>query len=393
MDYRFSPPDYDSYYDKEFRHRWLKPQFLVEKLNVYAEIEGVDIDVLGTSTLGQDIHRIRWGGGDKKIFMWSQMHGNEPTATLAIVDLLSFLSKSDEYDYLRSFLHDNISLTIIPMLNPDGAQKFTRRNAMNVDINRDAQAQKTKEMQILVAEAKAFKPHWAFNLHDQRNIYTVGATSKSATISFLSPSIEHTRKLTPTREESMRMIGGLHEVIQDLYPGHSGRYSDEYYPRAVGEYFQQQEVPCVLIESGAYTGDPGRDVARKLNFLCLLEAFRYVAEGIIEELPKDSYFKIPENQKNRLDIVIRNCHFKNADRLEKFDLGFLLNEKPNLDSGELDLELSLAEIGDLSFHYGYEEITGGELLSGIESLVLDKPANLKVQGHEATIEIENGQLK
>ena len=70
--------------------------------------------VCGISVLEQPIELIQVGNGSKKVLMWSQMHGNESTTTKAVIDMLSFLTRSS------SSILDCCTLYILPMLNPDG---------------------------------------------------------------------------------------------------------------------------------------------------------------------------------------------------------------------------------------------------------------------------------
>ncbi|MBN8120072.1 DUF2817 domain-containing protein, partial [Vibrio vulnificus] len=79
---------------------------------------------------------VTWGEGPTKIFMWSQMHGNESTTTKAVIDLLNLLNDEKE-----SFIADwkkRFTFLIVPILNPDGAHYYTRVNANQVDLNRDS---------------------------------------------------------------------------------------------------------------------------------------------------------------------------------------------------------------------------------------------------------------
>ena len=70
-------------------------------------------------------------------FLWSQMHGNEPTATQAIFDILNFLNSPD-FKVEKQEILSNLTLHFLPMLNPDGAELYQRRNTLGIDINRDA---------------------------------------------------------------------------------------------------------------------------------------------------------------------------------------------------------------------------------------------------------------
>ena len=65
------------------------------------------------------------------------MHGNEPTATQAIFDILNFFNSPD-FNAEKTAILSNLTVHFLPMLNPDGAELFQRRNLLGVDINRDA---------------------------------------------------------------------------------------------------------------------------------------------------------------------------------------------------------------------------------------------------------------
>ena len=64
------------------------------------------------------------------------MHGDEPSATPALLDLADTLLASDAPEH-RAIL-EGLTLLMVPMLNPDGAERYARRNAQAIDINRDA---------------------------------------------------------------------------------------------------------------------------------------------------------------------------------------------------------------------------------------------------------------
>src|SRR5258707_12948590 len=54
---------------------------------------GLKVDEVGRSYANREIYQVEWGTGPLKIFMWSQMHGDEPTATSAMIDMFAFLQK------------------------------------------------------------------------------------------------------------------------------------------------------------------------------------------------------------------------------------------------------------------------------------------------------------
>src|SRR5690606_38992762 len=98
--------------------------------------------------------------------LWSQMHGDEPTATMALMDIFRLLqSENRDFETAKALLKNELTLLFIPMLNPDGAQSFKRRNAMEVDLNRDALRQTNPEARILKSVRDEYEPLFGFNLH------------------------------------------------------------------------------------------------------------------------------------------------------------------------------------------------------------------------------------
>ena len=207
--------------------------------------------IIGQSEQGRDIYQLKLGSGTKKILVWSQMHGNESTGTKTVFDFLNFIKLYGNNEIVTSILN-NCSITIVPMLNPDGAEFYTRVNAKEVDLNRDAVALEAKESKLLRKILDAIKPDFCFNLHDQRTIFGVEGSNKPATISFLAPSEEKNREITKGRKETMNVIISMNNLLQKLIPNHIGRYTDEFYPTATGDNFQKAGHNTILIEAGHY---------------------------------------------------------------------------------------------------------------------------------------------
>ena len=86
-----------------------------------------------------------------------------------------------------------LTLHVVPMLNPDGAERFQRRNAQSIDINRDALRLQTPEGQVLKALRDRLNPRVGFNLHNQSWRTSVGTPPKPASISLLSVAYDEAR--------------------------------------------------------------------------------------------------------------------------------------------------------------------------------------------------------
>jgi hypothetical protein len=299
---------------------------------------------IGTSFNKLPINKVCIGTGEMKVLIWSQMHGNESTGTKALFDLLNFLKSPNKFSLLRDSILDNCTLTFIPILNPDGALAYTRVNAQEIDLNRDAVDLKAPESKVLHNVLREFKPDYCFNLHDQRTIFTVGDTIKSATISFLAPSEDESREVTDGRKETMNVIIAMNEVLQKLIPGQIGRYTDEYYPTATGDNFQKAGYNTILIEAGHYKDDYDRERVRFYNFLSLLIGIDYLANGNREIDKHSVYFDIPNNSKKYFDVICKNIFIKEKDKMS--DVGVLFKEI--LDTKTIVFEPEIKKVGNLA---------------------------------------------
>ncbi len=260
------------------------------------------ITLIGVSEEKRPIYALKIGSGKKKILLWSQMHGNESTGTRALFDVFNCFSNSTNSEFKK--IQKECTLLFVPMLNPDGAQKYTRVNANNIDLNRDAVAQTAVESKILRTILNNFKPHFCFNLHDQRTIFNVEGTTNPATISFLAPSEEETRKLTKGRKETMNVIVAMNTMLQQIIPNFVGRYTDEYYPTATGDNFQKLGHNTILIESGHFTNDYNREKTREYTFYALVQGLYHVT-NTQDFNDYKAYFNIPKNDKIFLDLIHR----------------------------------------------------------------------------------------
>lgn len=325
-----------------------------------------DVKILGKSVMGLEICSFSVGRGSEKVLLWTQMHGNEPTATGAVFDIFNFLNNPGPFTGFADSLLDKFQLMFIPMLNPDGALLYRRTNAMDIDLNRDARTLSAPESRILRAARDNFKPHYCFNLHDQRNIYNVGGTGKTATISFLAPAEGPDGAVTANRRRSMALIAGMNAAVQQIVPGCVGRYSDEFYPTATGDNFQKDGFVTMLIESGAYPGDPERQTTRLCNFTAILAALEYVNSGCgQEEAMVEGYFAIPQNGQKMFDILVKNVKIALNGIEATVDMGIMFDEKPAPDRNSMLRKCIIENIGDLSYYFGIETLdAGGKFMRG-----------------------------
>lgn len=307
-------------------------------------------DVLGTSVRGREIFSLTLGEGKKKILLWSQMHGNESTTTKAVLDLVNFLISDD---VLAKEIMKNCLLCIVPMLNPDGADTYTRLNANTVDLNRDAKDRSQPETRLLWTLFELFKPDFCFNLHDQRTLFSAGTEKQEAMVSFLSPASDMERKITPSRSMAMRLIVGLNQHLQTYIPKKVGRYDDTFNPNCVGDAFQMEKVPTLLFEAGHYPNDYQRESTRTLIWVALKRALLIISRGSIGHFDESLYFSIPENAKMFYDVLIKNGAVLNPNIALGDSIGIRFEEV--LVAGKIQFIPKVEKVGTLTDFFGHIE--------------------------------------
>ena len=347
---------YERYKETAIRQRRFKIsdiEPLIKKLGPSFQVKQA-----GASVVGRPIYRVTTGSGPVKVLLWSQMHGDESTATMALFDIFRFLQgKGDGFDDLREKLQNELTLIFIPMLNPDGAERFTRRNALGIDINRDAVRLQSPESQLLKQIRDETGAEWGFNLHDQSRYTAAGQNEKTAAVSFLAPPVNYEKEVNDTRKRAMQLIGLMNEDLQAEIPGQVARYNDDFEPRAFGDNMQIWGTSTVLIESGGLSGDPEKQRLRKMNFLAILKAFGYIADKRYADVPLEAYDRIPFNRSNSFfDVIVRGAEVTLKGKQYTVDIGIRGDEVDYNDGRSYYVRSAISDFGDLSTFHAYQEI-------------------------------------
>lgn len=268
---------------------------------------GLRLERLGMSVEGRALNAITHGTGPTTVLLWSQMHGDESTASMALADIFAFLGADPDHPLARR-LADRLTIVAVPMLNPDGAQRFQRRNAMGIDINRDARALSTPEGRALKAIRDRIDADFGFNLHDQNIRTRVGRTDRQAAIALLAPPWGETGDDDDVRERAARVAGVIRLAVDSIVDGRIARYDDTFNPRAFGDLMQQWGTSTVLVESGGWDGDPEKQHLRRANFVGILAALDAIATGAYADVSPDWYRSLPFNGPTATDLVLRGGH-------------------------------------------------------------------------------------
>lgn len=341
--------------DRRFKHGDIKP--LIDRVS---KLPGYTVRELGESIEGRSINLISVGEGSTSVLLWSQMHGNEPTATGSIFDILNFLT-SENFTEEKQALLQQVTLHFVPMLNPDGAEIYRRYNYLGIDINRDALRLQTPEGQVLKYVRDSLDADFGFNLHDQSRYYNAELTPKPATISYLAPAYNYEKSVNEVRGNAMKIIVLMNDIIQKYAPGQVGRYNDDFEPRAFGDNIQKWGTSAILIESGGYQNDREKQYIRKLNYLSILTAIFTIADGSFNQVDISRYESIPNNDRKLFDLKLIGVNYNLLGSWYKLDLGIHSWEIDDAAHENFHYLSQISDIGDLSTFYGYETLDANDM--------------------------------
>jgi hypothetical protein len=308
------------------------------------------VEQIGESVESRSINHVRVGTGSFPVLLWSQMHGDEPTATSALFDLFEYLRQHREEPAVRRIL-SQLTLHAVPMLNPDGAERFQRRNAQSIDINRDALRLQTPEGRTLKALRDRFNPRLGFNLHNQSWRTSVGDPPKPASISLLSVAFDEARTETAGRRLTKKVCAVIRDALEPFASGQIGRYDDEFEVRAFGDNITLWGTPVVLIETGPWPSEAPDPALVRLNFIALVSALDALATGQVERADPRRYETLPVNESRAFYVLVKNATVISGSGVPPFmaDIGIGANRRVRTIDGrrELQLSMNIDDLGDL----------------------------------------------
>ena len=334
----------------------------VEQIILQLNKKKFDISEIGKSFEDRKIYQIKIGTGQTKILLWSQMHGNEAVGTMTIFDILNFLIYKDEFNTLRKSLLENCTFYFIPMLNPDGAEKFTRRNAQEIDLNRDAIKAVAPESKILIKIVEELKPDFGFNLHDQEIYYKPEESEKTSALSFLAPAFDINKNIDSKRQKSMLIIADLFSMLQKHIPNQIAKYNDSFMPNAFGDNIQKKGTSTILVEAGYIYGDNNRQEIRKYYFLSLIYAFASITNKNYEKFTTKEYFAIPMNIKMIFcDFIFKNITIQKNNKQYSTDIAVIRNPINTEQFTDFVEEYIIWDIGDLENKKAFQIIDSSKI--------------------------------
>lgn len=302
---------YGDFKEKSVGHRRIKHADIVPLVRDRGAHGIFRSKIVGRSVMGRDIYMNSCGTGQGKVLLFSQMHGDEPTATQALMDLMNFMEASgDGFDEMRRSILSNLTLDIVPMINPDGAELFRRQSATGIDMNQDGRKMALPESKTLYRLGDSIKPNFVFTLHDQNIHHTAASDTLPASIAFLAPAYEKKRIVNDVRQRAMQVIVVINSMLQKYIPGQVSTYNDTYSPRGFGDKLTGMGASTILIEAGGRHGDIEKQELRRLVFLSLVTGLEAIAKDSYQSCDIKQYKSIPINSRKGMlaDLIIGNLN-------------------------------------------------------------------------------------
>lgn len=355
----FSWNEYPRYRISPTRPSQIRHNDIVQAIQSFQEAHPrkVLVEQVGSSAEGRPISKLTLGSGPKKILAWSQMHGNEPTHTAALLDLINFLLQASEHPVASAIL-EHCTLHAILMLNPDGAERWTRRNAQDIDINRDAIHLQSPEGQLLQQVVNAVQPDFALNLHNQRPRTTVDRSQQVASFSLLVPPIDAADSDAEHVVRARQLASTIAEQVALHAAGPISRYDADFMPRCFGEWIQQQGAATITFEAGGWSTVDDETLVQ-LHFFGLITCLEAIAAGSYLSASPNVYEALPRTGEHDLhDLLFRKVRIFNGHTQSSYrvDLGIDFDTTvPSTQDGRI------ADLGDL-------RVTSGKTLVDATSL-------------------------
>jgi hypothetical protein len=174
----------------------------------------VDVESAGTSGEGRELLYATVGDGPKVFWLHARIHGNELHSTEAVLQILDLLASGNP---TAKLIRDRLTVVVIPMYNPDGAEANIRQSTTpnRIDLNRDWENFAQPESVAFWKLWRSVAPDLALDLHhmgeapvvngtNDLNQFQIGARS-------IAPSRMTTEQWLTNRQMAMVSVDALEQ--------------------------------------------------------------------------------------------------------------------------------------------------------------------------------------
>ncbi len=173
-----------------------------------------------------------------RLFVMCRQHGDEPASTEALLGLIARVSNGAEPALLADLRH--VTVYIVPMVNPDGAELGTRLSATHADLNRDWGPFAQPETRAMAGLLTLLRPALVVDAHNWDSGDQYNADCLEIRRADHSPLGEAELDLQQEFAQSLASTG---------YHVQSFAYGQENDPRLAHRYCTHLGLPSMLVET------------------------------------------------------------------------------------------------------------------------------------------------
>ncbi len=197
-----------------------------------------------------------------RLLILCRQHGDEPASTEALLGLIQSVADSKD-PALRADLR-HVTLYVVPMVNPDGAEQGTRRNAVHADLNRDWGPFRQPETRAMAHLLALLRPALVVDAHNWDSGDEYNADCLEIRRADHSPLGEAELALQQQSVQSLASAG---------YSVQSFAYGPDNDPRLAHRYCTSLGLPSLLVETHAGTPQNTADYLKRQRMYVALAHF------------------------------------------------------------------------------------------------------------------------
>jgi hypothetical protein len=184
----------------------------------------VEVRSAGRSGEGRELLYATVGHGPDVFWLQARIHGNELHSTEAVLQILKYLAASG--DSVATRIREQLTVIVIPMYNPDGAEANIRQSTtpLQIDLNRDWELFRQPESRAWYALWAQTRPRLALDLHHMGQSPVVEGTNQLNTFQIGARSIDPSRMTDQQWLTNRQMALISVEAVQRLGTGNVARY-------------------------------------------------------------------------------------------------------------------------------------------------------------------------
>ena len=178
-----------------------------------------------------------------RVLVLCRQHGDEPASTESVLNLVHRLAAGGDPALRGALAH--VTLYLVPMVNPDGAEAGTRGNGVGADLNRDWGVFHQPETRAVARAARLLRPNLVIDAHNW-----------DGDDEYNADCLEIPRETATGLGKTSHVL--QQDAIRDLaacgYSVHPTAWGADTDPRLAHRWFARQNILGALVET--HSGSP-----------------------------------------------------------------------------------------------------------------------------------------